>query len=952
MRRVRLTHFDFLPVTSGYVVQAGRKEDSNSRYPVTLTPDPLEDIGHLLRVQIQNLTPADDRMHLAPSLQYRLRLPGAGDFSGWTWVSSDGATPTSPNYPVRFLGNSGHNVAISLQSLSTPTWSTTPGWVNGLQVKQAGYANTITLDKNEYTELAFWLGPLSFPGYTDAWEFRVIDAGKSVSEHAFRPAIFERVGYFGEDEVGPLDITFAQEQGHRTPLLKLEAWQTNSWRDYSDRLYVTPEHPLQITRRLKGPATADLYLDNHDGLLARGNADSQHNSGGAFLDADRRIRIRQGWRTRYNQVKVWGLAAIYSPNPHANYPDAGKTQLTDSILAQDRADTDLDWVGWLDTNVTVVLSFGNLTGVPWRGAAVRALSRTSQNVSFPTSAHVVVTDGADKEWTYPLECAHLTNDARGQSAVLVTRDAGPLDTVKTLTFKFAKVQSQYVLLDEIAVYCASTIDWYRTTFSGLLGDSIGQDADDRALVRLGQVRDATKRLADNYIQQFAHYKHSANTPNTVEQIISDILSSVSYGVTAPFSGYSTEPTGFVFPKWTEQNASVYDACSQLAKSVGWVFGADDDGTWRLWEPPADLLSPQRYLVAGHNLLDWTHEVSDRSMRNHVIVTAMGPDNNNIRAEAKNQASINSYGERRFFVNEPSLKTSVLCRRLARAILRDYGWVQRYGQALAWGDLTLRPGMVVGIVDSFASYSKATELYRVDGQVTRQTGHLMGDITEELALRAYNPLLPSAPESFTAQSQSGAAILNWLAMTEDPSVVGYGVYQAGSLGDTFALVDTPVAPPDTTWDLTNDVPYWFEVAGFTAEGIAGDRAGPLMCMPTSGAPVFTQAEMQWVPTSVTATAVDLWGVNRATVKWYGGQDALTAYKRGRSFESHVVQRAVSTPGPWEDAGSVLYDDTATTLQQYRDSLYNLPAGTYYYRVQYYRATDGFYSAPSSIVGVTV
>lgn len=946
MRTLRLTHFGWHPSGPAYAPAAGRGEDSNGGME-NLTVE--SGTGLVLRMQLQNLSTDADHVDFAPALQYRLRFPGAGDFGGWSWVSSDGATPTSPNYPVRFLGNSGTNVAITARSLSVPTLSNTGQWVNGLHLKQAGYANTVTLDNHEYTELACWLAVPDFPIPTEAWEFRVVDAGKQVNEHAWHPALFQLHTLLAPP-VGEMDVAFYQAQGERTPLAKLEAYQTNSWRDISPRLYCDRAHPITLSRRLKSPTTADLWLDNHDGLLARGNAASQYNSGETLLDPDRRVRLSQGWRLYYNTERLYQHTAVYSPDPGATHADAAGTALLDFTLAQP-TQADVGWVGWLDTDFVVTVSYAGLAD--WKGAAIRMLSKTSADVAIPTSAVVIVTDSAGTTYTYLLDSAHLGSDERGQAQVLCTRDAY-LDYARNFEFRFAKVASCWALADEIGIYCGSSTDgtavkgdWYRQTFAGLLGDSIAQEGDDRGLIHLAQVRDSTKRLADNFQQTFAHYKHSSNTPNTVEQIIADLLSSASYGVTAPYSGYSLEPTGFVFPKWTQQNCTILDACAELAKSVGFVFSADDEGTWRLWEPDWTRCSGQRHFVSGMNLAAWEHDASDRNMRNDIIVSAEGASNSKIKAEAKNQASIDAYGARRFYVTEPSLKTSYLCRRLAKSILRDYGWVQRIGQATVKGDLTLRPGMVAAVVDSWATYSQADELYRVDAQETRQTGHLAGDIEETLGLRGYNPRLPSAPDSLTAQAQSGGAVLNWVEDLDDPTIAGYNVYQAGSLGDAFAQVMTGTAPPQTVVDLTNDVPYWFEVQAYMADGVGGDKAGPVVCTPCSGtAPGPSQGELYWVPTSVSATSFAfVSAATRPEVRFYG------AHAIALHDDSHMIFRATNSAGPWHEIGSVEYRSTAA-VQRFVDMYMAPTSDTYYYHVRYYRGTDDYWSAPSSIVSVVV
>ena len=150
----------------------------------------------------------------------------------------------------------------------------------------------------------------------------------------------------------------------------------------------------------------------------------------------------------------------------------------------------------------------------------------------------------------------------------------------------------------MALYDASTTsDCLKTTFTGILGDDITHQAADRATIHLAQVRDMTKRLADLFIELYDHYP---DLP--IEEIVEDLLTNPRYEASLSATEYALDSTGFLMPKWTEQNATLLDVCAQLAKMVGWLFEADDQGIYTLHDLEWLTQTGEETYLAGRDLL--------------------------------------------------------------------------------------------------------------------------------------------------------------------------------------------------------------------------------------------------------------------------------------------------------------------------------------------------------------
>ena len=722
-----------------------------------------------------------------------------------------------------------------------------------------------------------------------------------------------------------MDIKINQRFADRRPLAKLEYYRDGEWQELSERLLF----PLRLHHRLRAASTAELLLDNSDGLLARWNLASPYNydtssSYDPLLDENRKIRLQQGWQVHPNVLR--GLTYATSPAPTASYADPLGTLLTDGEFGT--------YVGWApEAGAPVVVTCTLATPAKIKGAALSALSQTTAGVYLPASAAAVLHRAGGDIGPLSLPCEHLANDPDAHSKRLFGLD-WEVASVHAISFYFYAQPGMIVALDEIAVYDASTTsDWYQPTFCGLLGDEIAFSAAARGTVRLGQVRDTSKRLADCFVESFRHYENQH-----VEQIIGDILVNSYYGLELAAEEFTLEVTSFMLPKWTEQNASALDGCAQLAQMVGFTFEADAQGKYLFRNLDWDRQSGEETYLPEQDLLGWQPTVSGLDLRNKVTVRSRDARQRDIAVTVSDEDSIARYGARLFTLYEPTMRTAPLARQLARSVLRDYSWVHPSGAGEVAGDVFLRPGEIVSVVESAAAYSRPDQLYRIEAITAQQTGQRFGDHTMVLELRGYRPRVPEAPTSLTTTGIDGGAELSW-ADLEDSQVSYYGAFQADSSGGVYASVASVAHSPTMLTGLTNGQEYWFKVAAFTYDGRRGDFAGPLNCTPSSGG-TPTLAEEAYRPRSLTAWKGAYY--DRPELRWYPGS---LGWEKEALF--NVYRSTTSPTGSWLNLASKQKRDADTLF--WRDTQAVPPGETFYYRTTYWNKS-GFESFPSSWAGV--
>jgi hypothetical protein len=912
---MRQTHFgwfaDDAPPESNSPL---RREDSNLP---AVTPG-----SHILvRIQSQHF----GRHSLSAARQLQCRKVGT---NLWRPVGAFAVPPYDMPlvYPSTWFADGD---SITTPRLSTPTASTTENFIGGQARQSEQNTNPANYGSKDFTEdlWSLWIHPQA-PAGLDL-EFRVTRAGQPFQRHQCYPRL-TAAGYVPSE----MDVKANQLLADARPLAQLQMRRDDAWWDLSARLLF----PFTITRRLKAVTTADLMLDNSDGMLARDNRVSSWNydvssTYDPLLDEGRPVRIRQGVEIHPNLA--YGMPySCTSPAPTRPESLRG-TELTDGGFGQPRNELDDAWVGWQGMEATVVFTLSPARHL--HSVAASLLSRAASGVLLPASASVTLI-GSAGTYAAPLPVDHLRDDPAGRRQYLFGLDLHQPD-VSRVVFRFSpKSQQAWIHIDEIGLYDESTTaDWLRTTFTGILGDDITQHATDRGVIHLGQIRDMTKRLADLFIEVFDHY---ADLP--IEEIVEDLLTNARYEAALSPDDYSLDSTAFIMPKWTEQNATLLDAASQLAKMIGWVFEADDDGIYTLHDLEWTTQTGEETYLADRGLLGWAPSVSGINLRNRIIVKSRDARNRDICIAVEDSESIARYGPRLFTVFEPTMRSAPLARQLANAIRRDYSWVQPTGSGVVAGDVFMRPGRVVTVVHSGCTHSGPDQLYRTDAVIHHQTGHRHGQHTMTLELRGYRHRVPSAPDSLVAQPMDSAVELDWALQPEDTSIVGYRAFQADTMAGSYSQVASTAAPPVTVMSLTNAQTYWFKVAAWSTADVLGEFAGPVPCAPQSGG-IPTQAEAAWQPQSLTAGLAYIWGTHRPSLAWYPRLPAPadTCYNIYRSQVStgpYSLIAARTQPGP----GLVTWIDYSTERLQ----------GTLYYEVTFYHPGDDFESWPSSLAQVAL
>ena len=818
---------------------------------------------------------------------------------------------------------------ITTQRLSTPTDAMTSHFIGGRAKQSETETDAQVYGVKQFTEDVWCISvDPQCPAGLDL-ELRATKSGQPYERHNLYPRLTVR-GY----QPTEMDIKANQLFADPRPLARLEFRRDNFWWDLSDRLVF----PFTITRRLKAVTTADLTLDNADGALARDNMMSTWNYDEAshhdpLLDEGRVIRLRQG--LELHPSLAYGLG-YECPSPGPTRPTSLRgSELTDGGFGQPRNEHDDAWVGWQGVAATVTFTLSPPRDI--HSVAVSMLSKAVAGVLLPTSASVTLV-GSAGAYTAPLPADHLRDDPGGRRQLLYGLDLHQ-PGVSQVIFTFQpKSPEAWVCLDEIALYDASTTaDVLKTTFTGILGDEITQQATDRGAIRLGQVRDTTKRLADLFIEAFEHYENVA-----LEAIIEDLLINPRYEGNVDTADFYLDTTGFEMPRWTEQNASLLDACAQLAKMIGWVFEADDDGIYALHDLEWTVQTGEETYLADRELLGWAPSVSGLNLRNRIVVKSRDARNREISAVVEDPESIARYGPRLFTLFEPALRTARLARRLAESLRRDYSWVQPTGAGVATGDVFMRPGRVVSVVHSGCTHSGPDRLYRVEAVTHRQTGNRHGEHTMALELRGYRHRTPSAPDSLVAAPSDASVSLDWAPLSDHYEVVAYQIHQADTMAGSYTDVACTASPPTLISSLTNAQTYWFKVAGYTEADVLGEFAGPVPCVPKSGGGPPIQAEEAWQPQSLSASLIMIWGIQRPQLVWYPRLPApeKTCYNIYRSRVSTGPYSLIATrtqPGSnpviWVDYGFSLWGDL-------------------FYEVTFYDPASDFESWPSSIAHVAI
>jgi len=729
-------------------------------------------------------------------------------------------------------------------------------------------------------------------------------------------------------DVSTMTVQASAKMAEVEPLVEFLYWRDGGYRDLSERVIF----PVRITRVLGATSYADLRLDNHDGLLARDNASSPYNvnSAGQFdpaLDESRIVTIKHGLKYRTN-------AASGRPYTRTTPTSEGTgSELTDQAFAADpSSEGDARWVSWYANDFAVNIDLGSAQEIA--GVSVSALSKTKANRLLPAAITInVATLSNTGPWTQAgsFDMSVHQASAAGQTHYLFA----PVDAVaRWVRLAFSKNGSAWHQLDEIEVHGADYGgEFVSTAFTGHLGDDIGQEAE--GIIELRQVRDKTKRLDDQFIPTFKTYTNTA-----VEAIVADLLTNSCYGLKIASAGFQLDATTFTLPKWTSQNQSVYKACLELAKMIGWVFEADEAGIFRLYEPDYGRMTGEQVLIAEQNLRKWRKNTTGRTLRNVVVVRYRDTRDKTVAVEVRDANSVARFGERRFVIEEPSVQNGLVARQLAGAVLRDYGFVVNHGVGTVDGDPFLKPGQVVTVVESLRTASSCAQLYRVGAIESEIDQQERGgrDWTMRLTLRGYRYRAPSLVQSFRAQPQNQQATLRWAGNPEG-YVSGYNAYISQAISDAGSLFADVDSLSVIAAGLTNQQTYYFRVAAHAADGVEGDASGPLAVVPTSAGGPETSVVSWWAVTSLSLTVVNSpWRAVRLQWPRCNAQEVITAYHVYRSYTNTLNPVLIATRPKSFDIGTteMWYDHTLDV---------RTGAAKWYYRVSGWRGYSGQEGSPS-------
>jgi hypothetical protein len=605
--------------------------------------------------------------------------------------------------------------------------------------------------------------------------------------------------------------------------------------------------------------------------------------------------------------------------------------LTDQAFASDPTSVAApQWVCWNDAQFDVKVDLGSVTSIC--GVSISALSKSCANRTLPASIQLF---GSTSSESGPFESLgafdlSIYKDSPSGQTFYLHKLVGT--TARWVLLCFSPKGSSWHQLDEIEVYSPTYAGSFRQkAFTGILGDDIGQSAD--GAIELLQVRDNSKKLDDQFASTYLTYVNTA--PETV---IADLLTNSFYGLRLNSSEFSFDPTNFTLPRWTSQNQSIYKSCLELASMLGWVFEADESGIFRLREPDPTRFVGEEIYLPELNLRDWRKNTTGKSLRNHVIVRFRDTRQILVTVEARDASSIERFGERRFVLEEPTVKHAVLARQLAGAILRDYGYVVNNGAGEIDGDPYLSPGQVVTIVESATTASRSDQLYRITAlesefDMTPDTGL---DWRTALTLRGYRYRAPSLVQTFRAFPGSASVRLEWGAAPE-AYVSAYNAYVStavASVGSRFADVNSLSV---TGSGLTNGTQYWFRVAAHTADGIEGDLAGPVGVTPQSGATGETEASSAWAISSLSAARASPM-IRIVRLSWprpSQGMPGGWCYNIFRS-KTNTLNPAILATVPPITSPEIWFDQSL----QIRTA-----PGVWWYRVAVFNPTDGFHGSPS-------
>jgi len=457
-------------------------------------------------------------------------------------------------------------------------------------------------------------------------------------------------------------------------------------------------------------------------------------------------------------------------------------------------------------------------------------------------------------------------------------------------------------------------------FQGVLGDQI----DTQSVP--GQItiacRDYSKLLQDIYIFLSPYYARML-----AEDIIQALLTEY-----APWVQFNVQqPSGYLIVQYNQaSNTTLWDAIQQIADVMGWRLWFDETGVLQFAPIPTSASTSNVVMdLTTHILAADTLSFSDANIRNDIWVKAESPYTGDIIvANARNQESINMFGERYYEVDRDItayISTQAQAQQLANAICQRLSFLQSTESVTIPLWPTLEVGDFVTINNSFTGMSSTQYIYLVE-----HIDHTVSATQKEtsLTLTAYTSLIqpsgtcPAAPENLTYQivpretaSYSGSGYnqdytifnypeLMW-TIPSTANLYGYTVYRAipsGTLPVQSGTISASQIPSGTQFFPVADfraqdsqgnwISSWFDyfpavptgiyyLAAYDFAGISCGQSNYLVVNtppPSSTSPqpsqpppskIYSQTLTVWVPALVYANPLP-----PPQVPWYGSGTTIT------------------------------------------------------------------------------
>ncbi len=642
-------------------------------------------------------------------------------------------------------------------------------------------------------------------------------------------------------------------QSTRRPQAKVEVLRGSEWVDLSDRVLF----PVSWRVAYKQLGSAEVTFDNWDGLLSPENEESafNRNASGEFeplLDEHRRLRIRAGVQPRENLSQGKECQASRKAE---NEADTSCPQLTDGETGEAGNPFDGKWCFWQAAPGPFTLSVDLGEVRPVASIALRFLSNTQNGFYLPNSVVFHLSDdGAEWRQVEALGREGYAEDSvQPSTVVFCAHDLEPRQA------RWVKVEiTPHVVLGTTCLVACDELEvlggeWGESelvpVFAGYLGDEIAIDSEAGTITC--RVRDLCKRLKQNYIDITAPYKEVK-----IESIIENLLVDPQYWPDETPVGpdeYDLAETGFVMPEWQGQSGSLHDFITKLADVVGFVFevdpqGKDGAGAYVLAKPPSEQGYADLCFHYGQYLQASLRYRSGLELRNYVRVEGPANKSHPLAVELKSSASIARYGRRYWRVSEPLCKTEQLCRALAKALLRDYGWVHESLEATVLGHPALCScRTLVSFAGEKRTGVKPDELWRVESAEHTLTA---SDWTCKLTAKRYKPAWqgvdPEPPTGVAGTPQDQAVALAW---DEAPDEVEHKwrVYHRVDGAEEWTYDGESAQNNYTVSGLLNWTVYEFAVTCVvSATGAESEKSLPVKAIPEAAGGSTQYAEEQAKP----------------------------------------------------------------------------------------------------------